>query len=663
MEDRSVDIKKCNPRSQSGAPGVEHPSPAMDHHPWCSSQVENPLNPNYLEPDYNKYHRLAIEELVQNGTEDYYRFLSSEKVPDFLCNTEIEYIKEQLQKLGKTHPSADPACGNSNTDLSTSTSVPTQGDASTPELDLGWPKIDSFNGPSDVTTLVHPAPMETNSIREQAKRLIKSAKQFMRVRTVTGPTYFCRLGISFKGHVTEKFVLVDCSAVLCGSYSFMWSFEKIHRSIAHIFHGELVTTFDKEFQNLFAKSSPLFPVEKHPAKKGDPFIHTQEGQSPQMRRAHNKTEEMMTEVNKHHSFPGRMTLNEAKEHEDYASPRHSSATQKSFSLGNDSSFMEETETHDKRDNPCEAKHPLNLSRPNASRGVNQNQQTSENDQRKSKTIFVTTCQNELAKGSPLPRKSKVFDDTQSPEPPLASREPPTIFSKELSPKQSACLNFSGMKVHSPKKLAPNEALSRLSRNSIQIPSLSLAERVSLKVKRSKEWTPLIDNERDEPKEGALGRQDIRSGLNPVHSKLRSSLTPSSSKYEQRTSAALKPSREQGQNQQITNGDENMSAKPAPGMVARLLLKYGSMAKDSGNLEVGDSAEKVSWKTYQAKTKKEQIPLTDNERDEPKERTPAKQGTQSKLDLILQKDSKFRSSFIFRKAKHEQHIAPALKASS
>ena len=37
----------------------------------------------------------------------------------------------------------------------------------------------------------------------------------------------------------------------------MWSFEKIHRCIAHLFLGQLVTTFDEEFRILFAQSQPL----------------------------------------------------------------------------------------------------------------------------------------------------------------------------------------------------------------------------------------------------------------------------------------------------------------------------------------------------------------------------------------------------------------------
>lgn len=39
--------------------------------------------------------------------------------------------------------------------------------------------------------------------------------------------------------------------------SFMWSFEKIHRCMAHLFLGQLVSTFDEEFRILFAQSEPL----------------------------------------------------------------------------------------------------------------------------------------------------------------------------------------------------------------------------------------------------------------------------------------------------------------------------------------------------------------------------------------------------------------------
>ncbi|KAJ7427267.1 family with sequence similarity 83 member H [Willisornis vidua] len=77
--------------------------------------------------------------------------------------------------------------------------------------------------------------------------------------------------MSFKGHLKEKFLLVDCMVVLSGNYSFMWSFEKIHRSIAHIFQGELVASFDEEFRILFAQSEPLVPPANVLAKAENAF--------------------------------------------------------------------------------------------------------------------------------------------------------------------------------------------------------------------------------------------------------------------------------------------------------------------------------------------------------------------------------------------------------
>ncbi|KAG5265156.1 hypothetical protein AALO_G00262010 [Alosa alosa] len=229
--------------------------------------------------------------------------------------SEVEHIKHTVQS-----PETQQAPSGSlpqltyhqaDQDGSSDTYWPMHSDLDAPGLDLGWPQH-SFVGPTEVTTLVNPSDPEMPSIKEQARRLIKHAGQviavvmdvftdidlfadlldaaargvpvyilldeqnshhfvsmvtsckvnlemihMMRVRTVSGVTYFCRTGKSFKGQVTDRFLLTDCRAVLSGNYSFMWSFEKIHRCIAHLFLGELVATFDEEFRILFAQSKPL----------------------------------------------------------------------------------------------------------------------------------------------------------------------------------------------------------------------------------------------------------------------------------------------------------------------------------------------------------------------------------------------------------------------
>ncbi|KAF6269677.1 family with sequence similarity 83 member H [Rhinolophus ferrumequinum] len=290
------------------------PGPNMARRSQSSSQGDNPLAPGYLPPHYKEYYRLAVDALAEGGPEAYSRFLASEGAPAFLCPEELEHVSRHLRP--PQHAAQEPAEGsppNVDMDGSSGTYWPMNSDQAVPELDLGWPLTFGFQG-TEVTTLVQPPPPDSPSIKDEARRMIRSAQQvvavvmdmftdvdllsevleaaarrvpvyilldemnaqhfldmadkcrvnlhhvdFLRVRTVAGPTYYCRTGKSFKGHVKEKFLLVDCAVVMSGSYSFMWSFEKIHRSLAHVFQGELVSSFDEEFRILFAQSEPLVP--------------------------------------------------------------------------------------------------------------------------------------------------------------------------------------------------------------------------------------------------------------------------------------------------------------------------------------------------------------------------------------------------------------------
>ncbi|XP_044026721.1 protein FAM83H [Siniperca chuatsi] len=287
----------------------------MAHRSQSSSIGDNPLDPNYLAPHYREEYRLAIDALIENDTQGYYEFLQTADVVDFLAQQEIEFIKSTIQAPNQTFsfPELTYHEGGPEADGSSDTYWPMQSDVAAPGLDLGWPLPQhSFMGPTEVTTLVNPSDPDMPSIKEQARRLIKNACQviavvmdkftdvdifadlldaaarhvpvyilldelevhhfvsmvinckvnldlipMMRVRTVAGITYYSRTGKSFKGQVKDRFLLADCRAVLSGNYSFMWSFEKIHRCIAHLFLGELVATFDEEFRILFAQSEPL----------------------------------------------------------------------------------------------------------------------------------------------------------------------------------------------------------------------------------------------------------------------------------------------------------------------------------------------------------------------------------------------------------------------
>ncbi|KAL4640901.1 protein FAM83B [Arapaima gigas] len=77
----------------------------------------------------------------------------------------------------------------------------------------------------------------------------------MRVRTVKGQEYLCRTGAKFHGTMQQKFILFDCHTVVYGSYSFMWSYEKINLSMVQVITGQLVQSYDEEFRMLFARST------------------------------------------------------------------------------------------------------------------------------------------------------------------------------------------------------------------------------------------------------------------------------------------------------------------------------------------------------------------------------------------------------------------------
>ncbi|XP_034455140.1 protein FAM83H [Hippoglossus hippoglossus] len=285
----------------------------MTHRSQCSSIGDNPLDPNFLPPHYREEYRLAIDALIENDIQGYYEFLQAAEVVSFLAQPEIEFIKSTIQVPSQSSslPELTYHEGPLEPDGSSDTYWPMQSDLAAPGLDLGWPQP-SFVGPTEVTTLVNPSDPDMPSIKEHARRLIKNARQviavvmdiftdidifadlldaaarhvpvyilldeqeahhfvsmvinckvnldlipMMRVRIVAGTTYYSRTGKSFKGQVKDRFLLVDCGAVICGNYSFMWSYEKIHRCIAHLFLGELVSTFDEEFRILFAQSEPL----------------------------------------------------------------------------------------------------------------------------------------------------------------------------------------------------------------------------------------------------------------------------------------------------------------------------------------------------------------------------------------------------------------------
>ncbi|NXI74212.1 FA83C protein, partial [Anseranas semipalmata] len=79
----------------------------------------------------------------------------------------------------------------------------------------------------------------------------------MRIRCLSGDTYYSKAGKKFAGQVLEKFILIDCDQVLAGTYSFTWLCSQVHTSLVTHFRGQIVAEFDKEFRYLYAESKAV----------------------------------------------------------------------------------------------------------------------------------------------------------------------------------------------------------------------------------------------------------------------------------------------------------------------------------------------------------------------------------------------------------------------
>ncbi|NXI93690.1 FA83D protein, partial [Psophia crepitans] len=86
-------------------------------------------------------------------------------------------------------------------------------------------------------------------------------ESLLRVRTLTGNTYYLRSGAKIVGKVREKFMLIDGIRVTTGSYrqvlGFTWSDGKLNSSNLLLLSGQVVEHFDLQFRILYAQSMPI----------------------------------------------------------------------------------------------------------------------------------------------------------------------------------------------------------------------------------------------------------------------------------------------------------------------------------------------------------------------------------------------------------------------
>ncbi|CAK6958363.1 protein FAM83D [Scomber scombrus] len=266
---------------------------------------------------YNETHRLALEELLSGGVDSFLDFLRKESIPNFLSEDEVQRIRSAAvapQRCASVL--GDETALEQSQDCSSVTYFPEVSDVEPPMLEMGWPAFTagSYRGVTRAVAYFQPSYGACiYSCKEAARRMIKSAReviaivtdsltdldifkdlqeacskrnvpvyilldqsgalaflkmcknvgvrlddlQQMRVRTITGTTYYMRSGARITGEVHERFMLIDGTKVATGSYRFNWSDGKLNSSNLIELSGQITEKFDEEFRILYAQSLPI----------------------------------------------------------------------------------------------------------------------------------------------------------------------------------------------------------------------------------------------------------------------------------------------------------------------------------------------------------------------------------------------------------------------
>ncbi|XP_031667644.1 protein FAM83A [Oncorhynchus kisutch] len=266
---------------------------------------------------HNESTRLAMDALLNQGLDMYQEVLAGEGEVDFLSKEEKGYILENTTDLSTSSlcgTENDDQAEGSTTSSQTNTCCPSVLESEPPGLDHGWPAEDwsyRLQGEPSVevyfqsdraasmkdllrefiskATMVLAIVMDTFSDVEMFCDILEATRKRnvsvyllldhinlqvfvkmcetlqinsnhltkMSVRSIQGETYCAKSGRKLTGQIKEKFMIIDCTLVLAGSFSFTWLSWQVHRSLAVLFKGSAVKPFDLEFRKLYASSKPV----------------------------------------------------------------------------------------------------------------------------------------------------------------------------------------------------------------------------------------------------------------------------------------------------------------------------------------------------------------------------------------------------------------------
>uniref|UniRef100_A0A674BVS2 Protein FAM83A-like n=1 Tax=Salmo trutta TaxID=8032 RepID=A0A674BVS2_SALTR len=276
-------------------------------------EIKNPsvsLVSGDIDLSHNESTRLAMDALLNQGLDMYQEVLAGEG-EGFLPE---KHCVKNLSTSSLCGTESDDQAEGSTTSSQTDTCCPSVSESEPPGLDHGWPAEDwsyRLQGEPSVevyfqsdraasmkdllrefiskATMVLAIVMDTFSDVEMFCDILEATRKRnvfvyllldhinlqvfvnmcemlqinsnhltkMSVRSIQGETYCAKSGRKLTGQIKEKFMIIDCTLVLAGSYSFTWLSWQVHRSLAVLFKGSAVEPFDLEFRKLYASSKPV----------------------------------------------------------------------------------------------------------------------------------------------------------------------------------------------------------------------------------------------------------------------------------------------------------------------------------------------------------------------------------------------------------------------
>ncbi|KAM7372219.1 hypothetical protein PAMP_009402 [Pampus punctatissimus] len=220
---------------------------------------------------YCEDQRLALEALIQDGREAYFKYLEARDVGNFLSEQELETVVRAVEPY---NPGSDIFQHDAeyNEPALSLHYWPDMSDTSIPQMDMGWPDSDAYRGVTRATVYVQPPVNGEAHIKEVVRRMIANAQKHLRVRRIGGAAFHTRTSTMVRGRMGHRFMFIDGDKAVSGSYSFTWMASRLDRNLITVVTGQAVETFDQLFCYLYMSSSSvdLRQVAKEPEPEPEP---------------------------------------------------------------------------------------------------------------------------------------------------------------------------------------------------------------------------------------------------------------------------------------------------------------------------------------------------------------------------------------------------------